>query len=289
MADTPPPRRKPAFEVVEDEPEADFEVVDDEPKKAPAAKKARRADPDEDEEPARPRKKKKKKQREKSITDKYLEADEEDQARRDAALRTFEYTIPFVLLVIGVLLSVVGAMGAAKGVSGVFTIGVLTLFVALYVPLAIGALMVVGTVVGINYGRLWPAVLKMAAITFIVNGIWLLGEWAHVPKLLIFPISCFISFGLFMTQFDLDVKEANVSVGALNLMTFVANLVLIGFLVVATTSANSKPIDDEDDSPPALSPQERKKRIDKDRGDNRNGQVNPGNPPPVIDPDDDDK
>lgn len=283
MADARPPRRKPAFEVVEDEPEVEF--VDEEPAPAPTkAKKKRRPDPDEDAEPERPRKKKKKKQREKSLTDKYLEAEEEEQARRDAALRHFEYTIPFALLGLGVLLSVVGAVGASKGVSGIATIGILTLFVALYVPLAIGALMVVGVVVGINYGRLWPAVLKMAAITFIVNGIWLLGEWAHLPRFLIFPVSCLISFGLFMSQFDLDTKEANVSVGALNLMTLAANLILIGFLVAASSSSGTKGSDSDDDDPPP----NRRQKIEKDRGDRQKGQVNPGNPPPVMNPDDDD-
>jgi hypothetical protein len=288
VSDARPPRRKPAFEVVEDELVEDVEIVEEEPKQAPSAKKTRRADPDPEPEPERPRRKKNKKRREKSFSDKLLEGEDADQARRDAALRDFEYTLPFILLALGVLLSVVGAFGAAKGVSGIFTLGVLTLFVALYVPLAIGALMVIGTVVGINYGRLWPAILKMAAITFIVNGIWLLGEWMRLPIFLIFPISCIISFGLFMSQFDLDMKEANVSVGALNVMTLAANLILIGFLVIATPSTSNKGIDDDDDSPPGLTPQERKKRIDKDRGDNLNGQSNPGNPPPAWNPDDDD-
>jgi len=89
--------------------------------------------------------------------------------------------VPTVLLVIGVALSTAGAIGASKGVSAGYTLMVLCVFVAVYVPLAIGALMVVGLVMGINYGRLGPAMLKMSAITFLVNGVWLLGDCFKAP------------------------------------------------------------------------------------------------------------
>ena len=64
--------------------------------------------------------------------------------------------------------------------------------VAIYVPLALGALMVIGVLMSINYGRLAPAILKMSAITFTVNGIWLVGEWMRLPVFLIAPISCLV-------------------------------------------------------------------------------------------------
>ena len=273
MADSKPPRLpfghaksgpaqpKPKFEVVEED--VDFEVVEEEPRKVFCAA------PDEEPKPQKPRKKKKKKGL--SLADKLLEGQDEDQERRDAALRSYEYTMPAVLLGIGLLLSVVGAFGASKGVSGLFTIVALTLFVLIYVPLAIAALMVVGTLMGINYGRLWPAILKMSAITFVANGIWLIGEWMRIPAFFIFPISCFISFGLFMTQFDLDTWETNASAGALNVMTLVANMILISFLVAAEASTNNKGTDkDVEEAAPAETQSDK-----------------PNGAPPVMDADDD--
>jgi hypothetical protein len=171
---------------------------------------------------------------------------------------------------------VVGAFGAAKGVSGIFILIALMIFVAVYVPLAIAALMVVGLLMGINYGRLGPAIVKMSAIAFIANGIGLIGVWMGLPGFVTFPICCFISFGLFMTQFDLDVAEANASTGALNVMNFVANVILIAFLVVAESSTNGVKDVDEDD-PPA----EQRERT----GDWDGNPVNPEQPP-FLDDDD---
>ena len=284
MSDSTPPRRppfghgksgpaQPKFEVVE---EADFEVVEEKPKKA------HRTAPEPDEEPKLQKPRKKKKKKGLSLADKLLEGQDEDQERRDAALRSFEYTMPAVLLGIGILLSVVGAFGASKGVSGLFTVVALTLFVLLYVPLAIAALMVIGMLMGINYGRLWPAILKMSAITFVANGIWLVGEWMRIPVFFIFPISCFISFGLFMTQFDLDTWETNASTGALNVMTFVANMILIGFLVASAASSSDK----NDDSPPAESQPDPKKKRERENFNGSKGPAIPEGPTPAMDPDD---
>ncbi len=289
MSDSTPPRRppfghgksgpaQPKFEVVEED--ADFELVEEKPKKALRAE----PEPDEEPKPQKPRKKKKKKGL--SLADKLLEGQDEDQERRDAALRRYEYTMPAVLLGIGLLLSVVGAFGASKGVSGLFTIGALTLFVLIYVPLAIAALMVVGTLMGINYGRLWPAILKMSAITFVANGIWLIGEWMRIPAFFIFPISCFISFGLFMTQFDLDTWETNASAGALNVMTFAANMILIAFLVASVSSSGDKGTDKDDDATPAESQPDRKPKRERENLNGVKVPAVPGSPPPVMDPDD---
>lgn len=197
--------------------------------------------------------------------------------------------MPAVLLGIGLLLSVVGAFGASKGVSGLFTIVALTLFVLIYVPLAIAALMVVGTLMGINYGRLWPAILKMSAITFVANGIWLIGEWMRIPAFFIFPISCFISFGLFMTQFDLAPAEAFVSQMSLNVMTsFAANMILIAFLVASVSSSGDKGTDKDkgDDAPPAESQPDRKAKRERENLNGPKVPAVPGGPPPAMDPDD---
>jgi|GEM_PF-5086773 len=184
-----PPKAQPAFEVVEDEPDdGGFEVVDESPKKAMSVpKKPVRAEKKADDfevvedEPAPKPKKKKPKRKLDELSKQLLAKEEEDDARRAESLKHFEWTVPTVLLVIGVALSTAGAIGASKGVSAGYTLMVLCVFVAVYVPLAIGALMVVGLVMGINYGRLGPAMLKMSAITFLVNGVWLLGDCFKAP------------------------------------------------------------------------------------------------------------
>ena len=87
-----------------------------------------------------------------------------------------------------------------------------------------------------------------------------------------------------MTQFDLDVWETNASVASLNILSFVANLILISFLVVAAGSTSDKGSDPDDESPPAETQPEKKRKRDKDR-EQLNGPINPG---PIMNPDDDD-
>jgi hypothetical protein len=291
MKKAPPPQ--PAFEVVDDAPDfevvddaADFEVVEDapKPKKAkrsdtpppvPKKKAARAEEPDEDDTPAR--KKNKKKRELDDLSKSLLRKQDEDDARRAAALKHYEWTIPSVLFAIGFILSLIAAMAASKGVSGLFTFTVLLVFVCVYVPLCIGALMVVGLLMSIDYGRLGPAILKLAAITLIVNAIWLTGDWLKAPIFLIAPISCFISYGLFMSQFDLDTSETGTSTGALNIMTFVANIILIGFIVAAeaSTSGSGKGEKEPDGDDP---PTERREK----------GPRNPNDPPVMPNEDDED-
>lgn len=110
----------------------------------------------------------------------------------------------------------------------------MTLGLFVTVPLTVVGLMVIGMGLGIEYGRLGPAVLKIAAITCVATGIMYLGAWLKLPGMIVFPVSCFVTFGLFMTQFDLDTWETNVSVGALNAMSFGAKVALVMFFLAAT-------------------------------------------------------
>ena len=127
MADSTPPRLpfghaksgpaqpKPKFEVVEED--VDFEVVEEEPRKVFCAA------PDEEPKPQKPRKKKKKKGL--SLADKLLEGQGEDQERRDAALRSYEYTMPAVLLGIGETNASTGALNVMTLVANMILISFL--------------------------------------------------------------------------------------------------------------------------------------------------------------------
>ncbi len=261
----PPPPADAGFEVVEEEAPG-FEVIDEAapPPGGPArpaakvsvsqptpppqpALKPLRAEAEE-EGPRRPKKpKRKKKQR-------VIEPVDDDQAARDQALAEFEWIWPGVLLAFGMILTFVGAFGAAGPVGAFYTIGVLVFGLFVSVPVTVAALMLVGILAGIEYGRFGPAVLKIAAITFMVNGVYFIGAWAKLPFFVVVPVACAVSFALFMAQFELDTWETNASVGAINAMSFVAKVVLIGFLVVAEARSDrdrggsSEP---DDDPPPS--------------------------------------
>ena len=280
MSDATPPRRQPfghgkidgekeqpqpAFEVVES---AEFEVVEEAPKARPKKPRRDGTEP----EPERPKKKKRKRS---SIPDPI----DEDQAARDRALRDFEWVWPSVLLGIGMILTFVSAFGATK-LGALFTLGVLCLGLVITIPLTIAALMIIGLLLGIEYGRIGPAILKIAAITFVANGIMFLGAWMRLPGFIVFPISCFISFGLFMTQFDLDTWETNASVGLLNVLSFGAKFVLLGFLIVASGPDRGKDGDDHEDVTPSEEHHDKLNKRTKDRGDKLPGPANPGNTPP---------
>jgi hypothetical protein len=268
----PKPQPKPQlpYEVVEDD-DAGFEVVEEKPvakppppraaAKAPLppARKPVRAvveddDEDDDDEPrskarTRPQPKPKPKKKAKGRT--FVPVDE-DQESRDRALTQFEWIFPAVLLGLGVTLTAVAGFAMGGAVGTVVVLMVLAACLCIAVPLTIVALMVIGIVAGIEYGRIGPAILKIAAIAFVVNGVYfLVGGWIGLPFFVVVPIGCAVSFGLFMTQFDLDTWETNASVGVLNTTTFISFIVLIGFLVVAEAGMNggSDPYDDHDDVP----------------------------------------
>jgi hypothetical protein len=248
----------------------------------PAKKPARRPDPDEeedpgfevveDEEPApRPKPAKSAKLKKKKKLKRRAPVEEEDDYAK--SLRHFEYIGPAIVLAVGVVLTFVGAYGAAKGASGaVNVVAVMLVGMLISIPLTIGALMVAGMILGIEYGRFAPAILKIAAITFVANGVLWVGDWAKLPSMLTFPVSCLISFGLFMTLFDLDTWETNASMGVVNVLTFIGHVVIAMFLVAAEAK------------------HDRKKDRDLDRDDDTPGNVQPrqkGRPGPQHDPDDD--
>jgi hypothetical protein len=121
------------------------------------------------------------------------------------------------------------------------------------IPLTIVALMVVGMVCGINYGRFGPAVVKIAAITFITNGIYFIGEWFKLPLFLVGPVAGSVSFGLFKALFDLDNQETGTSMGALNVMSFVMKVGILFVLAVVLARKEGRSTDpgayDDDDDP----------------------------------------
>jgi hypothetical protein len=202
-----------------------------------------RAEAPDDPDPPRPARPKKKHKRQSPV-------EEEDSHER--ALRHYEWVVPSIVLGIGVILTVVGAVGVAGREGALHDLGVIAFGLVVAVPLTIAALMVGGMFMGIEYGRFGPAVLKIAAITLVVNGVLWIGDWVKLPGMISVPVACLISFGLFMTMFDLDTWETNASIGAVNALTFVAHVVITMFLITAESKADRKrDRDPGDDNTPA--------------------------------------
>src|SRR5262249_31264317 len=85
---------------------------------------------------------------------------------------------------------------------------------------------------GVEYGRLGPAILKIAAITLVVNGIYWIGGWLKLPGLMTAIIAFIVSFGLFMSQFDLHVWGTQMCLVVLDILMFIAHMILLGFLAM---------------------------------------------------------
>ncbi|MFO0799740.1 MAG: hypothetical protein U0804_19895 [Gemmataceae bacterium] len=259
---------KPLWEVVDDT-EAEVSAKS---RTAEVRKPARAARADDDDDDDRPRKKPAKKKGGRAKT-----GDEYADEVREQRLREFEYTWPTVFLVLGIGMAVTGAIGSAGGTGALSVILVIAgLFFS--IPVSIATLMVVGAVCGINYGRFGPAILKIAAVTFVVNGVYFLCEWFKVPIFVAGPIGCAAAFGLFKTMFDLDNGETNTSMGAINVVSFVLKWLII--LVVALIVARSGGKIDLDDGGGGSGPGQKWR----DRGNGPGAGVMPDDEP--DDPDD---
>ena len=204
--DTPPRKRKPR--PVEDDDD------DDEPLLARVV-----AVPDEDDdEPVRvPRKKKKKKR-----------VAEEEPAEEPGAN---EWVIPLVLMGLGLILTLVGTIGIARGdpeygLSAGAAVAVRLLGQVIAIPITILALIGIGTVMGIEYGTLTSTIRNLAAMGLFMGGLLDVFEWMHLPWFVYQPISLVLGLGLLMSLFGLDVDEAMATMVGLNLLAFLLKLAM---------------------------------------------------------------
>src|SRR5688572_30040446 len=82
-----------------------------------------------------------------------------------------EWKFPLILLVCGLILAV-GGTGLAAGPLGAVASLLFTMISLLTsIPIAVGALYAAARLLGISFGNIGPAMLKLAAITVFVNGI----------------------------------------------------------------------------------------------------------------------
>jgi hypothetical protein len=135
-----------------------------------------------------------------------------------------EWKVPLLLLVLGVAVIVGAALGLPelglaelRGAAEVLLEVALRLAVGL--PVTIAALFLVAAVLGITFGPLNSAVLKLASISVFSNALVLVGMLLGQP-LIGWLVALVVSWYLFSLFFDLDLQETAVSIVLLGLIQY---------------------------------------------------------------------
>jgi hypothetical protein len=254
-----------------------FEVVDEEPprksKRRPVEdddeppRKSKRRPVDEDDEDDRPRSKSKRRpveddeddepRKKKRLTKKdRARMRKEDADARDEAQATAlqEWGPPIFLTFLGAVLMIASGVILANRTDGLINpallLGVAFGFTFLMIPVIIVALMVIGGVCGIEYGTLKNAVRSLIAISMMSWGIFFFTRLFFIGWMLGPLISFIVTFGLFMVFFSLDSQEAMTTLGALNLLMWLADkLFWIVIFIALTRGGNRDRGFDPDDGP----------------------------------------
>lgn len=256
----------------------DFEIVE-EPVTPPRKKKRDRVE-DGDE----PKRKKKKK--------KLVKEPVEDSEPN-------EWIIPLVLMGLGLILTIAGTIGYARGPDAELSAGAAVAFRLLGqligIPITIVALIGIGTVMGIEYGTLTSTIRNLAALGLFMGGMLDVLDWFRLPWFVCQPILLIIGLGLLMSLFGLDVDEAMATIVGLNFMSFLLKLALFMIVMMMVHKAvNKGGLDRPDRSHPPgwVDPGEEDPDQDEPRpkakGKGKNPKNGNGRPPVVpINPDDD--
>jgi hypothetical protein len=129
-----------------------------------------------------------------------------------------EFAIPVLLLAIGFVALLSSAIAIGGRGRGALAAGVLFALVLLVeLPLTIAVISFLGATLGISYGLLRSALLKLAAITIFALGFSLMGDaFGHpfLTQIALMPVSWY----LFGALFELDAWETLVSMIVFSLL-----------------------------------------------------------------------
>ncbi len=259
------------FEVVEDEPPLKAKrwriEVEDEDDRPHSKSKSRHRDEDDDEDD-RPRSKSRSSRRDederprsKSRSSRRDEEEDERSSKRksrltkkdrarllreereardgDQANAIMEWGPPIFITFLGAVLMIASGVILANRTEGLinpaYLIGIAFVFTLVLVPVTILALMVIGGLMGIEYGTITNAVRSLIAISTLSWGIFFFSHlffigWVFGPL-----VSFIVTFGLFMVFFNLDPQEAMSTLGALNILMWLADK-LFWFVVIVAVS-----------------------------------------------------
>jgi hypothetical protein len=118
-----------------------------------------------------------------------------------------EYQVPLILFSIG-FVALLGSAIALTGWSGVvWAVFFILAVLFVQVPITIVGMYILGAVLGIGYGLLKSAVLKLAAIEMVVASILVTGVVVGYPAVALLILSPLASWALFSVLFDLDARD----------------------------------------------------------------------------------
>jgi hypothetical protein len=136
--------------------------------------------------------------------------DWEDRQDQDGRESLLEFRVPAILFAVGFVAFLASAF-ALSGGAGALKFGVsLGLVLLVQIPVTIAGMYLLAVVLGISYGLLSSAILKLAAIAMCVAGLSMAGDALGHPilgRLALVPIFWY----MFSLLFDLDAWETLMS------------------------------------------------------------------------------
>ena len=239
----PPRAPKPAPPPAPPVEDLGYEVVDEPP---PRKKKRVVVDDDDDDRPHfrdpyddEPKSRKRKIRKKRDIA---MEDPEDDRDKHNAAV---EWGLPLFLMFLGIVMMLAASIiasrrGGEEAVGAALMFIVTLVFTIVAIPITIVALMVIGMMVGIDYGPVVNAIRSLAAIMTFVNGIYFMGDTVGLFGSILAPLlGLLATFALFMTLFSLDIWETWVSLFCLNVLAYVLKTVFFLVIILALTRGKS--------------------------------------------------
>ena len=136
-----------------------------------------------------------------------------------------EVKAPLILLVVGAVTSIVYGIVAVEDVSVGLSVAGVVLNTALSVAFAIPACIIVAKILGVSFGFLNTAVLKLAALSVFPAAIGMIipgiGSWVALA----------LYFGLLEWFFELEWWQSIVFVVVLSVLRGLAAMLVVGFII----------------------------------------------------------
>jgi len=143
------------------------------------------------------------------------------------------WLVPTVILVLGLLLTV-GSLALAKGQEGAAVgLAIVAGRLLMAVPLSIAGMFLVAPLLGISFGTIGLAILKLAAINVTALAIVMNVQFAGGLTIMGYAIASPVMWLMFKSMFELDFNETMIAVTVIDLIQFLATLTLTAALLRA--------------------------------------------------------
>jgi hypothetical protein len=163
-----------------------------------------------------------------------------DQSSNADAL--WEWQVPLALLIVGFVTLVIGVLAAPGDLKTAGALVGIVLYLVLYVPLTVAAMYIVASFLGVSFGFLNTALLKLAGITLFTLSLNEIGNWLGIP-ILGWLVALIATYFLFSYCFYLDAMETIKSVVLISAIRYVLGLMIAAILagIMAGSSAAITP------------------------------------------------